>query len=68
MLVYDLGGGTFDVTVVEYTPTHFRVLATDGDVELGGVRLEVSGWWITWPKSSSRGTASIPARRPPRCK
>jgi molecular chaperone DnaK len=36
-LVYDLGGGTFDVTVVSYTPTHFRVLATDGDVYLGGV-------------------------------
>lgn len=37
VLVYDLGGGTFDVTVVEYTPTHFRVLATDGDVQLGGI-------------------------------
>ncbi|MCL2622165.1 MAG: Hsp70 family protein [Planctomycetaceae bacterium] len=37
ILVYDLGGGTFDSTVVEYTPTHFRVLATDGDVKLGGV-------------------------------
>lgn len=36
-LVYDLGGGTFDVTAVRYTPTHFRVLATDGDVRLGGV-------------------------------
>jgi len=36
-LVYDLGGGTFDVTCVRYTPTHFRVLATDGDVHLGGV-------------------------------
>ncbi|MEK6248284.1 MAG: Hsp70 family protein, partial [Planctomycetales bacterium] len=36
-LVYDLGGGTFDVTVVRYTPTHFRVLATDGDVMLGGI-------------------------------
>lgn len=36
-LVFDLGGGTFDVTVVRYTPTHFRVLATDGDVYLGGV-------------------------------
>ncbi len=36
-LVYDLGGGTFDVTVVRYTPMHFRVLATDGDVQLGGV-------------------------------
>ena len=36
-LVYDLGGGTFDVTVVQFTPTHFQVLATDGDVQLGGV-------------------------------
>jgi len=36
-LVYDLGGGTFDVTVVRYTPTHFKVLATDGDTQLGGV-------------------------------
>ena len=36
-LVYDLGGGTFDVTLVRYTPTHFRVLATDGDVQLGGL-------------------------------
>ncbi|MEZ6148409.1 MAG: Hsp70 family protein, partial [Planctomycetaceae bacterium] len=30
-------GGTFDVTVVRYTPTSFRVLATDGDVMLGGL-------------------------------
>lgn len=37
ILVYDLGGGTFDVTVVKYTPTQFRVLATDGDVMLGGI-------------------------------
>jgi molecular chaperone DnaK len=37
ILVYDLGGGTFDVTVVRYTPTQFKVLATDGDVMLGGI-------------------------------
>src|SRR5690606_14198727 len=37
ILVYDLGGGTFDVTVVRYTPTSFRVLATDCDVMLGGL-------------------------------
>lgn len=36
-LVYDLGGGTFDVTLVQFTPSHFQVLATDGDVQLGGV-------------------------------
>jgi molecular chaperone DnaK len=35
-LVYDLGGGTFDVTVVEMQGQSFKALATDGDVRLGG--------------------------------
>ena len=36
ILVYDLGGGTFDVTVMEIKGTDFNALATDGDVLLGG--------------------------------
>ena len=36
ILVYDLGGGTFDVTVMEIRGTEFNALATDGDVRLGG--------------------------------
>ncbi|MBW3595679.1 MAG: Hsp70 family protein [Planctomycetes bacterium] len=36
MLVYDLGGGTFDVTVLETDGQEFRALATAGDVQLGG--------------------------------
>lgn len=36
VLVYDLGGGTFDVTVLEINQGGFRTLATDGDVHLGG--------------------------------
>lgn len=36
VLVYDLGGGTFDVTIVEIGKGDFRALATDGDVNLGG--------------------------------
>jgi len=35
-LVFDLGGGTFDVTIVEIGPGSFKALATDGDVGLGG--------------------------------
>ncbi|MGB2614370.1 MAG: Hsp70 family protein [Phycisphaerae bacterium] len=35
-LVYDLGGGTFDVTVIEKKGSEFITLATDGDVQLGG--------------------------------
>lgn len=36
VLVYDLGGGTFDVTLLEISGNRFRALATDGDVLLGG--------------------------------
>jgi molecular chaperone DnaK len=36
ILVYDLGGGTFDVTVMEIGGRDFNALATDGDVMLGG--------------------------------
>jgi molecular chaperone DnaK len=36
LLVYDLGGGTFDVTVMEIAEGEFVTLATDGDVQLGG--------------------------------
>ena len=37
VLVYDLGGGTFDVTLMEISQNCFVVLATAGDVELGGI-------------------------------
>jgi molecular chaperone DnaK len=37
ILVYDLGGGTFDVSVLQLTGNVFEVLATGGDTFLGGV-------------------------------
>ena len=36
ILVYDLGGGTFDVSVLEIGDGTFEVLATNGDNKLGG--------------------------------
>ena len=36
VLVYDLGGGTFDVSVMELSKGTFQVLSTAGDPKLGG--------------------------------
>jgi molecular chaperone DnaK len=36
VLVYDLGGGTFDVTLVKLSKKRFQVLGIEGDVRLGG--------------------------------
>lgn len=36
VLVYDLGGGTFDVSIIQQNGVHVKVLATGGFSELGG--------------------------------
>lgn len=36
ILVYDLGGGTFDVTIIRVTPEEIVAIATDGNHQLGG--------------------------------
>ncbi len=36
-LVFDLGGGTFDITIIRINGDQFNVLATGGEVRLGGV-------------------------------
>ncbi len=36
IMVYDLGGGTFDVSLLEISDGVFEVLATNGDTHLGG--------------------------------
>ena len=36
IMVFDLGGGTFDVSILEISDGVFEVLATNGDTHLGG--------------------------------
>ena len=36
IVVFDLGGGTFDVSVLEVAEGVFRVISTNGDTHLGG--------------------------------
>ncbi len=36
LFVYDLGGGTFDATLLRLAPGKIETIATDGDVQLGG--------------------------------
>lgn len=36
IMIYDLGGGTFDVSILEIADGVFEVLATNGDTRLGG--------------------------------
>jgi len=40
--VLDLGGGTFDVTIMQVSSGVFEVLATSGDTELGGIDFDVA--------------------------
>ncbi|QDV50389.1 Hsp70 family protein [Gimesia fumaroli] len=37
ILVYDLGGGTFDLSLVKYQKDEVNVLASGGDLKLGGI-------------------------------
>ncbi len=36
VMIYDLGGGTFDVSILDINDGVFEVLATNGDTKLGG--------------------------------
>lgn len=48
VLVYDLGGGTFDVSILDLADGTFEVLSTNGDTHLGGDDFDnkVVGWIV----------------------
>ena len=44
--VYDLGGGTFDISILELGEGVFEVKSTNGDTHLGGVFLQPNGVFL----------------------
>jgi molecular chaperone DnaK len=46
ILVFDLGGGTLDVTIMEFGDGVFEVLSTSGDTQLGGTDMDnaITDW------------------------
>lgn len=58
IVIYDLGGGTFDASVMRIDGKNYTVVATDGDVKLGGVDWDQI-------KSSSTSLKSTPQSMAP---
>jgi molecular chaperone HscA len=56
--VYDLGGGTFDISILRITGGVFDVLSTNGDTYLGGDDFDraICNYWISQHKWESKTT------------
>ena len=57
-LIYDLGGGTFDVSLLRLARGVFEVVATGGDSALGGDDFDRA--LAAWALAQTRGTADTP--------
>ena len=57
--VYDLGGGTFDISILRLTRGVFEVLATGGDSALGGDDYDRA--LVAWVQSQTGCTMATPA-------
>ncbi len=63
VMVYDLGGGTFDVSVIEIGESVIEVLATSGDNHLGGDDFDERV--VNWICEEARRTQRIELRSDP---
>lgn len=62
LLVFDLGGGTFDVSILEIKDNSFRVVATGGDTFLGGE--DFDNRLVKWVLETSREEGVYLAKNP----
>ncbi len=65
--VYDLGGGTFDVSILELTKGVFEVLATGGDTALGGDDFDARARGARGEGRGRRGRPRCPTRNTRGC-
>jgi molecular chaperone DnaK len=63
ILVFDLGGGTFDVTVLEIGDGVFEVKSTNGDTHLGGA--DIDQRIVTWLAKSFEEENKFDLRKDP---
>jgi Fe-S protein assembly chaperone HscA len=59
--IYDLGGGTFDISILKLHEGIFEVIATNGDTHLGGD--DIDNLLITIALDDSRGDLGLDLRR-----
>lgn len=62
--VFDLGGGTFDISVLELGEGVFEVLSTNGDTHLGGD--DFDGIIIDWMATEFQKQEGVDLRKDPR--
>jgi molecular chaperone DnaK len=61
ILVFDLGGGTLDVTIMDFGDGVFEVLSTSGDTQLGGTDMDTA---ITdWIASEFQKESGVDVRK-----
>ena len=61
--MYDLGGGTFDISVLELGDGVFEVLSTNGDTHLGGDDFDEV--IIDWLADEFKSTEDVDLRKDP---
>ncbi len=60
IMVYDLGGGTFDVSILEVRGAQIDVIATAGVRELGGIHFSAALRELVMPSLNGKGDLSDP--------
>jgi len=63
IMVFDLGGGTLDVTIMEFGGGVFEVLSTSGDTKLGGTDMDNS--LVDWVTSEFKKETGLDVSKDP---